>query len=126
MNETVNIDAEALCKIVVDALEDVKAQDIYVVDVRDKTSVTDIMVIASGTSTRQVKALANNVVVKAKEHGVPPIGTEGETDAEWVLIDLGDVVVHVMVPQVRDFYNLEKLWGTEMGAEGDAGEADEG
>jgi ribosome-associated protein len=126
MNETVKMDAEALCKIVVDALEDVKAQDIHVIDVRGKTSVTDIMIIASGTSTRQVKALANNVVVKAKEHGVPPIGTEGETDGEWVLIDLGDVVAHVMVPQVRDFYNLEKLWSTEMGADADSGDAAEG
>lgn len=126
MNETVKMDAEALCKIVVDALEDVKAQDIHVIDVRGKTSVTDIMIIASGTSTRQVRALANNVVVKAKEHGVPPIGTEGETDGEWVLIDLGDVVAHVMVPQVRDFYNLEKLWSTEMGADADSGDAAEG
>ena len=120
MSETVNIDAEALCKIVVDALEDVKAQDIHVIDVRDKTSVTDIMVIASGTSTRQVRSLANNVAVKAKENGVTPLGTEGEVDGDWVLVDLGDVVVHIMVPHVRDFYNLEKLWSTEMGAEGDA------
>ncbi|MDT8404467.1 ribosome silencing factor [Sulfuriflexus sp.] len=126
MNTTVNLDAEALCKIVVDALEDVKAQDIHVIDVRDKSSVTDIMVVASGTSSRQTRALANNVVVKAKEHGVLPIGTEGETEGEWVLIDLGDVVVHVMVPHVRDFYNLEKLWATEMGAESDAGDTARG
>lgn len=117
MSETVNIDAEALCKVVVEALEEVKAQDIHVIDVRDKTSVTDIMVIASGTSTRQVRSLANNVAVKAKENGVTPLGTEGEVDGEWVLVDLGDVVVHVMVPHVRDFYNLEKLWSAEWGAE---------
>ena len=117
MSETKNIDADALCKIVVEALEDVKAMDIHVIDVRNKTSVTDIMVIASGTSTRQVRSLANNVSVMAKENGVVPIGTEGEADGEWVLVDLGDVVAHVMVPHIRDFYNLEKLWSTEWGVE---------
>lgn len=122
MSETIHVDAEALCKIVVDALEDVKAKDIHVIDVRDKSNVTDIMVIASGTSTRQVRSLANNVAVKAKENGVTPIGTEGEIDGEWVLVDLGDVVVHVMIPHVRDFYNLEKLWSAEIGVEGDAGD----
>ena len=123
MSETINVDAEALCKIVVDALEDVKAQDIHVIDVRDKSNVTDIMVIASGTSSRQVRSLANNVAVMAKENGVTPLGSEGEIDGEWVLVDLGDVVVHVMMPHIRDFYNLEKLWSTEMGAESDTGDA---
>lgn len=123
MSETINVDAEALCKIVVDALEDMKAQDIHVINVRDKSNVTDIMVIASGTSSRQVRSLANNVAVMAKEHGVIPIGSEGEIDGEWVLVDLGDVVVHVMMPHIRDFYNLEKLWSTEMGAESDTGDA---
>lgn len=122
MSETINIDAEALCKIVVEALEDVKAQDIHVINVRDKSNVTDIMVIASGTSSRQVRSLANNVAVMAKENGVIPIGSEGEIDGEWVLVDLGDVVVHVMMPHIRDFYNLEKLWSTEMGAESDTGD----
>lgn len=126
MSETIQVDAEALCKIVVDALEDVKAKDIHIIDVRDKSNVTDIMVIASGTSTRQVRSLANNVAVKAKEHGVVPIGTEGEVDGEWVLVDLGDVVVHVMIPHVRDFYNLEKLWSAEIGTEGDAGDNSKG
>ena len=101
---------EALEQIVVEALEELKAQDIHVIDVRGKTSVTDVMVIASGTSNRHVKALADNVIERAKAHGVRPLGVEGEESAEWVLVDLGDVVVHVMLPRVRDFYNLEKLW----------------
>ncbi len=102
--------AEALEKVVIGALEALKAQDIHVVDVRGKTAVTDVMIIASGSSNRHVKALADNVVEEAKRHGVRPLGVEGEAAAEWVLVDLGDVVVHVMLPRVRDYYNLEKLW----------------
>jgi ribosome-associated protein len=101
---------EALTELVIKALEDLKAQDIRAIDVRGKTTITDMMVIASGTSDRHVKALADNVIIKAKEAGVVPLGTEGEGDNEWVLVDLNDVVVHVMLPRVRDFYNLEKLW----------------
>ncbi len=104
---------EELKTLVVAALEDLKGVDIKVLDVQGKTSVTDIMVIAAGTSTRQVKALAYNVVEKVKEHGVRPLGVEGQQESGWVLVDLGDVVVHVMLPEVRDFYNLEKLWGEE-------------
>jgi len=107
------MDADKLIEIVIDALEDVKARDIRTLDVRGKTSITDIMVIASGGTARQVKALAENVVVKAKAAGVQPLGVEGEGDAEWVLVDLGDVVVHVMQPSIREFYHLEKLWSTE-------------
>lgn len=106
-----NIDE--LKKLVVDALEDMKAEEVRVIDVRGKTAITDIMIIASGTSNRHVKALADNVVLKAKQAGVQPLGVEGENDAEWVLVDLVDVVVHVMLPRIRDFYNLEKLWLTE-------------
>jgi len=114
---------EQLIDLVVEALEDVKAVDIRIVDVRGKTAITDIMVIASGTSDRHVKALADNVVIKAKEAGVQPLGVEGQDSRDWVLVDLNDVVVHVMLPQVRDFYNLEKLWLQEgqdpLGAEGE-------
>ncbi len=101
---------EALRKIVVDALEELKAQDIKVLDVRGIASFTDLMVVASGTSTRQVKALADKVIEKCALVGIRPLGVEGQREAEWVLVDLNDIVVHVMLPQTRDFYNLEKLW----------------
>ncbi len=94
-----------------EALEQLKARDIREIDVRGKTGVTDWMVVASGTSTRHVKSIADEVVKQAKAIGVPPIGVEGEREAEWVLVDLGDVVVHVMLPRVRDVYLLERLWG---------------
>jgi len=107
------MNSKQLCNLVVDALEDIKALDIKVLDVMDQSDVTDIMVIATGNTTRQVKSLANNVVVEAKNKGVKPLGMEGEATADWILIDLGDVVVHVMTPDIRDFYNLEKLWGED-------------
>lgn len=101
---------QAILDLVLAALEDVKAQDVKVIDVRGKTSITDLMVIATGTSTRQVKALADSVIQKAKALGYQPLGSEGEGSMEWMLVDLNDVVVHVMLPETRDFYNLEKLW----------------
>ena len=107
------MNTEELTQLVVDALDDMKAQNVHVIDVRDKTSVTDVMVISTGTSARQVKSQAERVVEKSKENGVRPIGVEGEKEAEWILVDLGDVVVHVMQPTIRDFYHLEKLWATE-------------
>lgn len=102
---------DRLKKLVIDALEDLKAQDIKVLDVRGLSNVTDLMIVASGTSDRQVKAIAYHVVEKAKKKGLPPLGVEGEQAGEWALVDLGDAVVHIMLPQTRDFYNLEKLWG---------------
>lgn len=99
-----------LKRLVVDALDDVKALDAVVLDVRDQTTVTDFMVIASGTSNRHVKALADAVAEKARAAGHRPAGIEGAEGSEWVLLDLQDVLVHVMLPRVREFYNLEKLW----------------
>ena len=101
---------DALLQTVRDALGELKAKDIVEIDVRDKSSVTDYMVVASGTSTRHVKSIANEVVVFAKKLDIMPLGVEGEREAEWVLVDLGDVVVHVMLPRVREFYALERLW----------------
>ncbi len=99
-----------LTDLVVDALDDVKAQDIVKLDVRDMTTVTDFMIVASGTSSRHVQALVENVAEKAKAAGHRPLGIEGEDGGEWVLLDLQDTLVHVMLPKVREFYNLEKLW----------------
>ncbi len=104
------MDSKALCDLVVEALEDVKARDIVKLDVSELTTVTDYMVVASGTSNRHVKALADAVAEKAREAGHKPAGVEGESGSEWVLLDLGDALVHVMLPSVREFYNLEKLW----------------
>jgi len=92
------------------ALEELKAKDIVEIDVRGKSSVADYLVIASGTSTRHVKSSADEVVKFAKRLEVMPLGIECEREAEWVLVDLGDVIVHVMLPRVREFYALERLW----------------
>ena len=101
---------EALLATVRAAVEEIKAKDVVEIDVRGKSSVCDFMVVASGTSTRHVKAVADEVVRFAKKLDVMPLGVEGEREAEWVLVDLGDVVVHVMLPRVREFYALERLW----------------
>ncbi len=93
-----------------EALEELKAKDAIEIDIRGKSSIADYMVVVSGTSTRHVKSIANEVVKFAKRLDVMPLGVEGEREAEWVLVDLGDVIVHVMLPRVREFYALERLW----------------
>jgi ribosome-associated protein len=104
------MNSEELCDLIVDALEEVKGQDITKLNVQRMTSVTDWMIVASGTSSRHVHALVDNVAQRAKAAGHRPTGIEGESGAEWVLLDLQDALVHVMLPKVREFYNLEKLW----------------
>jgi ribosome-associated protein len=99
-----------LAQVVLDALADMKAVDVKALDVRGITDITDTMVVASGTSDRHVKSIADRVVQRCKEAGFRPYGIEGERDGEWVLLDLNDVVLHVMLPRVREFYALEKLW----------------
>ena len=101
---------DQLEQLVVSALEDFKAVDILVTDVSGFNPLTERMVIASGNSTRHVKSMADNLIVKSKSKGNPPLGVEGQSEGEWVLVDLNDVIVHLMLPQTRAFYNLEKLW----------------
>ena len=104
------MELEQLQQLVIEKVDDMKAQDIKVIDVRGKSSITDLMIIATGNSTRHVKSLAQTVELAAKEAGVKPLGMEGEQQGDWVLLDLNDVILHVMLANVRDFYNLEKLW----------------
>ena len=101
---------ETMKKAAVAALEDIKASDIVVLNVGKLTSMADYMIVASGESSRQVKALARNVADKLREAGAEIVGVEGEENGEWVLVDLGHVIVHVMHPAVREHYNLEELW----------------
>lgn len=102
--------AQELKDFIVNALENLKARDISVVDVSDRTSVTDFMVIASGTSSRHVRSIAEQVVTDAKAKGIRPPSVEGGVNSDWVLVDMGDVVVHVMLPATREFYDIERFW----------------
>ncbi len=108
---------KSLDEIVAGALDDLKAVDVHMLDVRHLTTVTDAMVVASGRSDRHVRAIAGAVVEQCKKAGFRPLGVEGERSGEWVLVDLADLVVHVMLPRVREFYNLEKLWDMPARAE---------
>ena len=116
----------ALEKLVLKALEDMKAVHIKVLDVRGLTDVADTMIVASGTSDRHVRAIAERVIETAKAAGRRPMGTEGKQDAEWVLVDLQDVLVHVMLPRVREFYALEQLWEAPVAARHAAGDGGAG
>ena len=104
-----------LTEIVVNALEDVKALDIALIDVRGLTDIMDTMVVATGSSNRQVKSLASNVAVEGKKAGYHLIGVEGDDTSEWILVDFGDVIIHVMLPVTRAFYDLERLWALRPG-----------
>lgn len=105
------MEVQDIAKLAVTALEDIKGKDIIELDTSSLTSLFQRMIVATGDSNRQVKALANNVAVTLKEAGVDLVGTEGHESGEWVLVDAGDVVIHVMLPAVRDYYDLEQLWG---------------
>ena len=102
---------EEIKKLVINALEDLKAKDITVIDVRGRSSVTDYMVLATGTSKKHAQAVCDNASTEAKAKGLKPLGAEGRDSSDWMLLDLGDVIVHVMTEQARRFYDLERLWG---------------
>jgi len=104
------MNTEQLTQLAKTALEDLKGKDIQCIDVAELCDFTDVMLFCTGTSNRHVKSLANNVIDDAKKQGQRPLGIEGENEGDWVLIDLGDVVVHVMQEEVRDFYKVEELW----------------
>ena len=102
---------EEIKKLVINALENMKAKDITVIDVRDRSSVTDYMILATGTSKKHAQAVCDNASTDAKAQGLKPLGAEGRDSSDWMLLDLGDVIVHVMTEQARHFYDLERLWG---------------
>jgi len=114
-DEPVQFGTDDLERLVLEILDDMKAQAVKTLDVRQLTDVTDVMIIASGTSDRHVKAMASQVRERVAETArLRPIGVEGESEGDWVLIDLGDVVVHLMRPETREYYDLERLWNREV------------
>jgi ribosome-associated protein len=119
MTETATAVRKPEVRRIIEAMEDLKAVDIRELDVTGVANFTDHMLFASGTSNRHVKAIAQAVIEAARAAGEPPLGTEGEEQGEWVLVDLGDVVVHVMLPETRAFYDIERLWQDQLGQDAD-------
>lgn len=115
--------APTLLQTVTSALEDMKAVNVKVLDVRGLTDIADSLIVASGTSDRHVRSIAEHVIDQAKRNGFRPLGTEGEREGEWVLVDLQDIVIHVMLPRVREFYGLERLWDAGTTTHESAGSA---
>ena len=105
------MDHQQLKAFVIEKIEDLKGRDIVDLDVKEKSSVTETMLVCSGNSKRHVISIAENIIVQSKQAGNPPLGIEGRDTGDWVLVDLGDIIVHVMQDEARDFYQLEKLWG---------------
>lgn len=114
-NNKASANSHVLRDLIVEALDDLKGKDIVTLDVRNISGVTDYMVVCSGTSSRHVKSLADNVWVEAKKQGYTPLGMEGQQSSDWILVDFGDVVAHVMMPDARQFYDLERLWQVPAG-----------
>ena len=106
---------EQLEQLIIDAIDDLKGKDVKSLNLTGVASFTDHMVFASGTSNRHVKSIAQSILDKAKQAGVTPLGVEGEDSGDWILVDLGDVVVHVMLPETREFYDIERLWSDQAG-----------
>ena len=105
------MDHQQLKAFVIEKIEDLKGRDIVDLDVKEKSSITETMLVCSGNSKRHVISIAENIIVQSKQAGNPPLGIEGRDTGDWVLVDLGDIIVHVMQDEARDFYQLEKLWG---------------
>ena len=117
MEKTHETELDTVRRWIVDELDDAKAVDILELDIRPLTQIADWMVVASGTSTRHVLALAERLRAAGARQGVKPSGVEGESDGEWVLLDFGDLIVHLMLPATREFYDLEGLWNERLGAQ---------
>lgn len=113
MSKTESLSPQDLRDLAVAVLEDAKGQDLHIIDLSGRSSFADYMIVASGNSSRHVSAMADRLVLRVKQEGMQPLGVEGMEGGEWVLVDLADVIVHLMQPQTRAFYNLEKLWSAE-------------